>query len=207
MKRLRFRFGDGIRFFHCGEYGENFGRPHYHACLFNFDFKDRVLWSERQGVRLYTSEALAELWPFGFSTVGDVTFESAAYVARYVLKKVTGEEAFDHYRYVDEITGQIFERAPEYVTMSRRPGIGRGWIEEFASDVYPGDFVVIAGRMVKTPRYYDQVYDLSLESHSREVKWKRKRLARKNACDNTDRRLHVKEEVKSSVVQLLKRSL
>ena len=137
MKRLRKRFGDGIRFFHCGEYGENFGRPHYHACLFNFDLPDRVLWSTRSGVNLYTSHILSSLWPFGFVTVGDVTFESAAYVARYVMKKVTGKNAQDHYEWVHPITGQVYERAPEYVTMSRRPGIGKGWLEKYMSDVFP----------------------------------------------------------------------
>jgi hypothetical protein len=39
MKRFRKRFGPGIRFFHCGEYGESLSRPHYHACIFGFDFE------------------------------------------------------------------------------------------------------------------------------------------------------------------------
>ena len=101
----------GVRFFHCGEYGELLYRPHYHACLFGFDFSDKVLWSTRGGVRLYRSKILEKLWTFGFSTIGDVTFESAAYVARYCTKKITGDKADEHYN----------GRSPEYVTMSRPP--------------------------------------------------------------------------------------
>ena len=105
MKRLRKRFSgvdfvdcpDGknpdnwnyypIRALMCGEYGSLLNRPHYHACLFNFDFSDKYLWTTRCGVPLYRSSSLEELWPYGFSTIGEVTFESAAYLSRYVTKK------------------------------------------------------------------------------------------------------------------------
>lgn len=99
MKRLRKRHGDGVRFYMCGEYGEKQGRPHYHACLFNFRFSDMRLWQERNGVKLYRSAELERLWPFGFCSVGEVTFESAAYVARYIMKKVTGDAAESHYTF------------------------------------------------------------------------------------------------------------
>lgn len=93
MKKLRKKYGAGIRFFHCGEYGEKFRRPHYHALIFNHDFDDKILWSKNRGSPLYISESLDSLWEFGFATIGDVTFESAAYVARYITKKVNGELA------------------------------------------------------------------------------------------------------------------
>ena len=85
------------RFFHCGEYGEKFARPHYHACMFDLDFADQKHWKTINGNKHYTSETLEKIWPFGFSTIGDVTFESAAYVARYVTKKITGKNALHHY--------------------------------------------------------------------------------------------------------------
>lgn len=90
MKRLRFEFSNvKIRFYHCGEYGEKFGRPHYHALLFGIDFEaDRTLYSQsKQGSKLYVSDTLNKLWNKGFATIGNITFESAAYVARYVVKK------------------------------------------------------------------------------------------------------------------------
>lgn len=156
MKRLRKRFfGNGkseVRYFHCGEYGEKFKRPHHHACLFGFDFPDKELWSVRDNVKLYRSRVLEELWPFGFCTIGDVTFESAAYVARYVTKKITGSQARDHY-------GTL---VPEYLTMSRRPAIGRGWIDKFKKDVYPDDFLVIRGnKKCKPARYYDRRFEVT----------------------------------------------
>lgn len=100
MKRLRKRFsGKVIRFYMCGEYGENFGRPHFHACLFGHNFDDLTLWKVQNKQKLYRSKTLEELWPFGHSSVGTVTFESAAYVARYIMKKVTGEAAELHYTF------------------------------------------------------------------------------------------------------------
>ncbi len=89
-----------IRYFHCGEYGAQLSRPHHHACLFNFDFYDKKIWSVRSGVRLYRSADLERLWPFGFSTLGDVTFQSAAYIARYITKKINGKLAEEHYKKV-----------------------------------------------------------------------------------------------------------
>jgi len=175
MKRLRKKYGEGIRFFHCGEYGEKLGRAHHHACLFNFDFPDKILWSVRENVKLYTSESLHSdekkpcLWPHGYCTIGDVNFESAAYVARYVTKKITGENAESHYQ----------GRKPEYITMSRRPGIGREWFDKFKSDVYPGDKLVIREDLIcHPPRYYDNIYESENPGEMDEIKMKRRQLAK-----------------------------
>nr|QJB19261.1 MAG: replication initiator protein [Microvirus sp.] len=202
MKRLRKRFGAGIRFFHCGEYGELTGRPHHHVCLFNFDFPDKCLYSIRDGVRLYRSPILEDLWPFGFCTIGDVTFESAAYVARYVMKKVTGSSGVEHYG----------ERLPEYITMSRRPGIGRDWYRDFASDVYPHDRMVIRGGVVcRPPKYYDSLFALDnvdVMSILKEERMKRGKALRgdMHPCDVVQR-LRVKGKVKLAQLSQLKRGL
>ena len=190
MKRLRKKIGR-VRFFHCGEYGEQFRRPHYHALLFGCGFPDRQLWADRGTGPVYRSGLLEELWPFGQSEIGSVTFESAAYVARYVTKKVTGEAAAEHYSRVDLETGEIFKLAPEYATMSRRPGIGATWLEEFYSDVYPRDHVVSRGREAKPPRFYDQRFaDRDPEGFERLKAARRK--ARKRE-DETPDRLAVRE--------------
>jgi len=173
MKRLRKRFSgfsvvydkDGkptypIRFFHCGEYGEKNSRPHYHACLFNFDFKDKIKWSVSNSNPLYISESLSELWPFGFATIGEVTFDSAAYVARYVTKKITGDAADSHYLRMDPVSGELYSLKPEYITMSRRPGIASGWYDKWSSDIYPSDTVVVNGRACKPPKFYDRRLEL-----------------------------------------------
>lgn len=195
MKRLRKEYGEGIRYFHCGEYGEKFSRPHYHACLFNFDFADRVLFKDRGGVRLYVSESLSRLWPFGFATVGDVTFESAAYVARYITKKITGDQADNHYG----------GRLPEYITMSRRPGIGKPWLEKFSSDVYPSDHVVLRGRVMRPPKYYDGVFELTDPETFRSVVRKRLAAIQSSEWNQTPDRLAVREAVQLAKFRMLKR--
>lgn len=207
MKRLRKMYGEGIRFFHCGEYGSKYGRPHYHACLFNFDFPDKYLWkaSEGSGEPLYVSKSLQELWPFGYSSIGNVTFQSAAYVARYITKKITGDMASAHYEYIDPDTGEIFQRKPEYTTMSRRPGIGSTWIQKYSSDVYRGDFVLINGRKVKPPKFYDKYFEHEYPSDYEIMKRKRVSDGKLRAADQTPERLKVREEVQMHRYRRLKR--
>lgn len=208
MKRFRKRFGEGIRYYMCGEYGEKFGRPHYHACIFNFDFADKQLFKVVNGHRLYISPALSELWPFGYSTIGSVTFESAAYVARYIMKKVTGDAAQRHYLHFDRETGEIFGcRKPEYNQPSRRPGIGRGWIEKFHSEVYPSDEVIVNGFPARPPRYYDGVYEALFPFEMEPIKFQRHCDALLHLDDNTPERLKVRERVKLAKIGLLKRNL
>lgn len=206
MKRLRKEFGEGIRFFHCGEYGETFGRPHYHACLMNFDFPDRVLWKEVNGFKLYTSDILSRIWGQGFCSVGDVTFESAAYVARYITKKVTGPLAASHYERIDLETGEIINLKPEYTTMSRRPGIGHAWFEKYRSDVFPGDFVVMNAKKIKPPKYYSNKFELFDENAFKRVRINRVLNSKKHVDNNTPDRLFVREEVQLARLQMLKRN-
>lgn len=198
MKRLRFRFGNGIRFFHCGEYGEKFGRPHYHACLFNFDFSDKYPWRKTDaGSQVYRSESLEELWPFGACEIGEVTFESAAYVARYITKKVTGDRAEDHYG----------GRKPEYTTMSRRPGIGKAWFDLFQKDVFPFDEVVVRGMEMKPPKYYDRLFEIDNPDDFDKVKRKRTILGKELSGKEPETRLSVREEVQLARTKQLKRGM
>lgn len=159
MKRLRKHLGSGrVRYFHCGEYGEELERPHYHGLLFGYDFPDKEPWKVRRGNQVWRSPLLEKLWPYGMSEVGTVTFESAAYVARYITKKVMGDEESVARRYsVRDVAGhEVGRRTQEFATMSRRPGIGAAWLEKFGSEVYPADSVVVRGREAKPPRYYDE---------------------------------------------------
>lgn len=150
-----------LRYFHCGEYGDQFGRPYYHACIFNYDFPDKVLIDDTEGKCRYTSKILDNLWNKGTTEIGEVTFASAAYVARYIMKKVNGEQAEDHYNQIDKKTGELQSyKNPEYITMSRRPGIGKDWLEKYLTDVYPHDHVIINGKETKPPKFYDSQYEL-----------------------------------------------
>lgn len=197
MKRLRKEFSDKkIRFFHCGEYGEKYGRPHYHACIFNLDFADKYLHRQRGDNDVYRSETLEKLWTSGNSEIGSLTFESAAYVARYITKKVTGPLAHLVYDEVDYSTGEVLrELKPEYVTMSRRPGIGRAWFEKFRSDVFPHDRCVVKGKQMKVPKAYNSYFDLESPLDYAKVRAQREIAASKHEENNTWDRLRVREEV------------
>nr|WAE43866.1 MAG: replication initiator protein [Microviridae sp.] len=206
MKRFRKKFpGDRIRFFHCGEYGEKRGRPHYHACIFNFDFSDRVYFGTRKGVKLYTSEVLATLWPDGFSSVGDVTFESAAYVARYVCKKITGKLKDKHYLdngIIDFDTGELVAKKQEYTTMSRRPGVGAGFLKDFVKQIYPLDVVRCRDRDMRPPKYYDYLYEQDECSYLDVIKHRRVERAVKVSSDSTPDRLLARETVEKAKLSL-----
>ncbi len=193
-KRLRKKLGP-FRFFHCGEYGDENLRPHYHACLFGIDFvEDQVFFKREHGSALYVSESLGQTWGLGFSTVGTLTLASAAYVARYVIKKVTGDLAERHYG----------GRRPEYATMSRRPGLGSSWFDKFMSDVFPADEVVHEGRSFPVPKFYDS----KLGAEELEVyKVSRRRAARKRIKDLSPERLVVREKCADARAALFGRSL
>lgn len=206
MKRLRSRLSPvKIRFFHCGEYGERFDRPHYHAIIYGFGFPDRVFYKTENGESYYTSEFLDSVWQHGRCVLGDVTFASAAYVARYVTKKVTGDAAEDHYWRVDETTGEAFRVEPEYCTMSRRPGIGSGAFDKWSSDFYPRDEVVVNGFPSRPPRFYDKLYESRDPDGMAKIKRRRVARAGKHKEDQTRERLEVREKVKRAQLKFLKR--
>lgn len=148
FKRLRKQNpGKKIRYFACGEYGDEFQRPHYHVILFNHDFNDKRLYKYGE-FPLYTSSTLAGLWPFGHAIVAAFSFESAAYTARYCVKKVNGAGAKEHYG----------DRIPEYAVMSRKPGIGYDFFLKYYDDIVHYDRVVTRGGVQsKPPRYYDKL--------------------------------------------------
>jgi len=203
MKLLRKRVGNPIQYFMCGEYGENFGRPHYHAILFGVDFPDKVLWKTSEAGNTYTSAVLEKLWHRGFCTIGAMTYESAAYVARYTFKKISGSKAPRHYQKIDPVTGEITRVLGEYVNMSLKRPIGKSWLTSFKSDVYPPDEVIIAGKRQQPPKYYDK--QLS-EAEKTPIAARRKERA-KASPDNTQARLDAREEVKLAHIKQLKRAL
>lgn len=211
LKRLRESVPNKIRFFACGEYGsddlslsETPQRPHYHYLIFNYRPYDLKLYSKKNNNPLYTSEKIQSLWSFGFSTVGNVTYESAAYCARYTLKKIGGDMADDYYTRVHPLTGKIVRVAPESMWSSRRPGIGDAWYEKFKSDVYPSDFVVVEGRKHAVPKYYTKKL---AEEERNKIKRRRKLLSNKRRADNTPARLKVREKVLLAKTSVLKREV
>lgn len=207
-KRVRKKMGP-FRFLACGEYGDRNLRPHYHACLFGIDFsEDRKLHSEKRGYRLWRSPTLEKLWPHGFSTIGQLNWETAAYTSRYVMKKVHGRGAATSTRYRRETQGQQWFVKPEFVVASRRRengrpgGLGAEWFERFHADVYPCDFVVVNGRKLPPPRYYDTLMSQIDGELMEAVKTEREIRAIKKHHEQREGRRppeHVENEVRERV--------
>lgn len=198
MKRYRKVAGNGIRFFACGEYGEQTHRPHYHLLLLNSDFTDKRLVKSGSEYNLYASPQLSLLWTAGTHAIGDVTFESAAYVARYCMKKITGPKAADHYN----------GREPEFIVMSRRPGIGTAYLEKYASEMYTHDNVIVNGVPSSLPRFYDNKYagtNDTCEARLNLLKIARRRKI--NRADTGTTRLRIREVVSLAKLAQKGRSL
>lgn len=215
LKRLRKSCNSkNIRYYACGEYGELTQRPHFHACVFNHDFHDKELHTVINGQPLYMSDFLERLWPYGFSSIGALTFESAAYVARYVMKKITGSGVDDvdpvtglkPYQRVDE-RGVVYDVTPEFNLMSLKPGIGFEWWQKYKSDLRK-DFITHRGVKQKPPRFYDKLLERYDPDFYLQIKEQRAQ-ANQDSMDEalfTDR-LSVKEQVKINRLKMLKRSL
>ncbi|WNK13214.1 MAG: replication initiator protein [Microvirus sp.] len=212
MKKLRFKYGPNIRFFHCGEYGEQLHRPHYHAALLNHDFPDkRPSRLTDRGDQTYISDSLDQLWGMGRTEIGELNFDSAAYIARYITKKVTGNAADFHYSTLDFSTGEITRLKPEYITMSRRPGIGAPWLEKYHKDVYSYDKLILrSGAKIAPPRFYDGRYELINPEHARQIFSKREQRDvnmfgtddyNRRSLDTTENRLKVREVVHEATIK------
>lgn len=146
----------GIRYFLAGEYGDRTMRPHYHAIMLNCPLPDiRLIGRNKLGMPLYTSDLMTETWGYGHVTIGRMTWQTAAYVARYTLKKATGQ------------SDQLYEDlglVPEYTVMSRMPGIGRDYLLRHIDDIYTDDEIVLPAlskdkpNVQRPPKYFDRVY-------------------------------------------------
>ncbi len=227
MKKLRKKYAPKpIRYYHCGEYGEDqediknkrdpvrLGRPHYHALLFGHSFPDtEICGTDYTGSPLYTSPTLSSIWGKGYVQIGEVNIQTAAYVARYVMKKITADKRdgnkkqFEHYQKPNTLTGELQPVTPEYTTMSRRPGIGFPWWEKYAADIFPDDFAIINGRKFKTPKYYTNLLEKEAPEMFADLKTKRLEFAQMHIEDQTPERLATREFCQQRKIGQLKRQL
>ena len=184
IKRLREHWKrvygvDRIRYFMCGEYGSDSARPHYHMLVYNLPIFDLKFYkSNIQGDLLFNSAEIESLWSYGFVVIGKFEWKTAAYTARYVLKKFKGktkEETAEHYKSVGLL--------PEYTRMSRMPGIGRDFYENHKDEIYKNDEIILSGgRITKPPKYFDNILKNENETLMAFTKDARKHVAElKNA--------------------------
>lgn len=204
MKRLRKHFRTPVRYFVCGEYGEQLARPHYHACLFGLDFPDKVPTSLLGRSGGWRSAVLDRLWGHGHCHLGELNVRTAGYAARYVLKKVTGQLADKHYQRADT-DGVLVSLVPEFARMSLRPGVGARWLDQFRGDVFNRDYVVHEGSKYPVPRYYDRRLERLAPEALAAIKEDREVRALPFRPDGTPARLQVREEVERARLTTMKR--
>lgn len=183
MKRLRSRLSPlKIRFYQCGEYGSKTKRPHHHMALFNYAFPDRELWSDKNGVKLYVSKMLNEVWGNGYCVIGDLNNASAEYIAKYIVKDVS------------KCWKPSYAEVEPYSTMSRRPGLGLTFMKDYGTDLYVNDVVIGDGAPIgKPPRYYDNVLKMIRPEIYNIIKENRKEVAKVNGL--SARQLRIREEL------------
>lgn len=220
-ERLRRQGNTDFRYYACGEYGEKYERPHYHLIVFNCPISDLSFFYSKNGFNYYCSDFIADCWsvadfksnqvveksPIGHVLITEVTWETCAYVARYVMKKQKGKNAFEYY----SDKGIL----PEFVRMSRRPGIGYQWYAKNKDQIYKFDRIGYKnGIPLKPGSYYDRLFDVDNHERLVQVKELRKRLAvnsnkvTMNNCSYTaEEYRQILENNKIDSARLLKRTL
>jgi len=205
VKRTRKKID--LTYYMCGEYGEETERPHYHACIFNYDYPDRkYLKKSAAGAKIYTSDELEKTWGLGNISVQDLNNQTASYCTRYIMQKALGENAETAYQVIDPETGEITQRKPPYNAMSK--GLGRAWLLKYGADVYTHDVVISRGQERRPPKYYDRLLKSGLVHFDKDaIDQARIERAKLSAHENTDERRRVREVVHQARVKHLKRTL
>lgn len=176
MKRLRRHFSDvKVRFYLASEYGEHTLRPHYHCILFGIgldDIKDKQPFGKNElGQQYYISPSLADIWSKGFIMLSDVSWETCAYVARYVTKKLNGPAAEKY---------ALMNVEKEFSLMSRNPGIGSEYLSQHPDCL---DYNTInvstetGGKQLSIPKYYLRKLELTDPDKVARMKAERKLFA------------------------------
>lgn len=210
MKRLRryYPHDNAIKYFFAGEYGSQTYRPHYHAILFGLKLDDLKLYKmSGDGYNYYNSPFLDKCWKKGFVVVGNVTWDTCAYTARYIMKKQYGS-AVSFYEENNIV--------PEFTLMSRKPAIGRRYYDENVADIYWTNKIYIGtdegSHEIQPPRYYDKLYDIDYPSDMDRIKSMRKEVAdsyKQIKMQSTSlpylQQLEVEEQAKLAAISTLKR--
>lgn len=154
-KRLRHQ-APGVRYFACGEYGDNTRRPHYHALVFGADFLGG---SYRLGEGLYANDTVTKIWGKGQVAIAEVNMATCCYVAGYAVKKIGDPDTF--------------------IRMSRQPGIGHDWLDKYEDDIRRTGTVVVEGREYPLPKRYFDWHDFD------DLKQYRKAVSEEKATKKT----------------------
>ena len=202
----------GIRYMGCGEYGDQGHRPHYHAIMFNLpiDIQDLKFHEYNENYEtLWRCTELEKIWGKGMIVAAEVNWNTCAYVARYVTKKVGLPTDKEHYK--------CLGIEPEFFRMSRKPGIGREYYELNKDNIYKTDKLIIqkygGGTLkIRPPKYYDKLYDIEYPEKMEKIKKERKkeservnRIKFNQTSLYKKHQLEIEEETKENKTKILKR--
>ncbi len=206
LKRLRKKYPN-VKYFMCGEYGDQTHRPHYHIILFGYYPPDPVYHRTKNGNRYYKSKELDKFWRCGFTDTSGVSYHSSGYVARYTLKKQNPKEDLqDRYTYLDE-NGQLQVRPFEYVRMSTGryfgTGIGGSWFKKYAAQTATHDYVLDPnGHKCPVPKYYLDILKEDGPAWHEHLAQLRVEKARANPDNSPERLTAIETCVKARLKQL-----
>lgn len=141
LKRFRRRLdGRSIKYYMCGEYGENTYRPHYHLIMFNVGFCDFKPHPLVRGFYIH------DAWPHGHIFLGSVEAASIRYVSNYVTKK----------RHRPNLK-------VEKPFQLQSQGIGKQFALDNSDQIIDNLDITINGVHVSIPRYYKKLLDIETE--------------------------------------------
>lgn len=203
-----------IRYIACGEYGGEGKRPHYHLILFNCPFPSDTFYNPRiswEKDTYYQNEIIERAWNKGISNITEASWNTIAYLSRYITKKINGENSELYYK----IQGQ---ESKEFFRASNRPGIGYKYYEDHKEEIYKNDSILIKkGNQItweKPPDYFDKLYEKENPEHMKIIKEKRRQdainaLRSKDQTTSLDRlnQLKLEEQSKKEQTSTLKRKL
>lgn len=189
LKRLRKKFGNGIKYLLSGEYGETTGRKHAHLILFNIELDDLEELPLHENY--YTSKNIVDLWSKGNVLIGYADFDNIRYTTGYVTKKIAEKEYKNN------------KLLPPFIMVSK--GISDEYFNLNYKKLYENDFIAINGKQFNLPRYFDKLYSLINLKHLREVRSKRdeKSDILFNVDNKTDTQLNYERKSKELYLQHL----
>lgn len=164
MSRKKIQTSD-IRYMGCAEYGDQGLRPHMHLILFNCQLPTETFYAPRiiNDNFYYQNTIIEKCWKKGFSNVSEASWNTIAYTARYITKKIKGKDA--------KIIYDSLGVEPEYLATSRRGGIGKPYYDKYWKEIYEKDQVIIHNTQgtiaTQPPKYFDELYK---KDHPREFK-------------------------------------